>query len=383
MSSRFGQSPLFEPPSSRIVADRFDPVRLTQARILASMTKSDLSEKLRVSAAAVGQYEAGINVPKPEQLDRIAEALGYPLAFFAKGRPYVRIDASTAHFRSLRSTRVGQRAKAVEVAEQVWELTNALEKHIELPTVNLPNLETDPTAKRIAPEDAANDVRKYWRIEPGPFRHVVRTLEVHGIVVSLLSVAEDDVARVDAFSTSSLPRPLVVLTPDRANDVYRHRFTACHELGHLLLHRNVMPGDLEQEKEANRFAAELLTPSAEIAEELPPRIRLSALEDVGQRWGVSPKAMVRRCKELGLMSDVSARRAYQRLEQARASGLVRPEPITSYAGETPTLLRSAFELAEQHGLELKTLAAELAWPVRRVRQLLGEIDERPTLRLVR
>jgi DNA-binding XRE family transcriptional regulator len=74
MSSRFRKSPLFEPPSSRIVADRFDPVRLTQARILASMTKNDLSEKLSVTAAAVGQYEAGISVPKPEQLDRIAEA---------------------------------------------------------------------------------------------------------------------------------------------------------------------------------------------------------------------------------------------------------------------------------------------------------------------
>ncbi len=216
----------------------------------------------------------------------------------------------------------------------------------------------------------------------GPFPHVVRTLEVHGIVVSLVSMTDEDVARVDAFSTSILPRPIVILTPDRANDVYRHRFTACHELGHLLLHRNVIPGDLEQEKEADRFAAELLTPAAEIADELSIRVRIPVLEEVGRRWGVSAKSLVLRSKELGLISEVSARRAYQRLEQARTAGLLRPEPITNYPGETPVLLASAFGLAEQHGLDLKTLAAELAWPLRRVRQFLGQPDPRPSLRLV-
>jgi hypothetical protein len=43
-----------------------------------------------------------------------------------------------AHFRSLRSTRVGQRAKAVALVEQLWELTYALERRVELPPVDLP-----------------------------------------------------------------------------------------------------------------------------------------------------------------------------------------------------------------------------------------------------
>ncbi|WP_432830501.1 XRE family transcriptional regulator [Dactylosporangium sp. CA-092794] len=381
MSRRFRQPSLFESPAAATVADLFDPVRLTQARVLAGRTKHELAEDLGVSAAAVGQYEAGITAPRPDHLKRLAEVLGYPLAFFAKGRPYVRIDASMAHFRSLRSTRVGQRAKAMEVAEQVWELTNALERHIELPPVNLPAIGSEKSARPIGPESAAREVRKFWGIEAGPFRHAVRTLEIHGVVVSLVSM-DEDVARVDAFSTSIFPRPLVILTPDRANDVYRHRFTACHELGHLLLHRNVIPGDLEQEKEADRFAAELLAPAAEIADELPARFRLQALDEISRRWGVSVKSLVRRCRELGIISDASARRSYVRLQQATDSGLLRPEPITKFQGETPVLLLSAFELAEQHGLELKTLAAELAWPHRRVRQLLGQPDPRPSLRLV-
>ncbi|WP_368856149.1 ImmA/IrrE family metallo-endopeptidase [Lentzea flava] len=101
-----------------------------------------------------------------------------------------------------------------------------------------------------------------------------------------MSVAGEDVARVDAFCTSRLPRPIVILTPDRANDIYRHRFTAAHELGHLLLHTDVVPGDPEQEREASRFAAELLTRAAEIERELPSRFRISALEDLSRVWGV-------------------------------------------------------------------------------------------------
>ena len=99
--------------------------------------------------------------------------------------------------------------------------------------------------------------------------------------------------------------------------------------------------------------------------------------------GVALDSLVRRTRELGITSEISARRAYQRIQQLKTAGLLRPEPITTYPSETPTLLRSAFELAEQHGLTLTQLANELAWPVKTVRSRLGQIDNRPTLTLVR
>lgn len=382
MAERPRQPTLFESISTNDVAEAFDPARLKQARVLAKMTKQELAHELKVSPAAVGQYEAGITTPRPDHIESLARTLGVPVAFFAAGRPHAQLDASMAHFRSLRSTRVSQRAKAAAFVEQLWELTYALERRVELPSVDLPPVLTGSAPEIIEPEVAARQVRKYWGIDKGPLPHLVRTMELRGIIVSLLSFAGDDVARVDAFSTSRLPRPLVVLTPDRANDIYRHRFTAAHELGHLLLHKEVAPGDLEQEKEADRFAAELLTPAAEIQHELPARLRIPVLEEISRRWGVSPESLVLRSKELGVISDVSARRAYQRLQQLRTAGLRRPESIATYPGETPTLLLSAFELAERHGLKLKQLATELAWPMQRVRQLLGQVESRPTLRLV-
>jgi len=361
------------------VARAFEPSRLTQARLLADMTKAALAIEVRLSSAAIGQFESGVSTPRADHLPKLAAALKVPVTFFATGRPYARVDAGVAHFRKLRSTRVGERAKALAYVEQVWELVNALERHVEFPQLDLPELPDDSLADPIA---TARAVRRAWNITPGPLPHLVRAMEIHGIIVTLLPFAKEESARIDAFSTSRLPRPIVVLTPDRADNVYRHRFTAAHEFGHVLMHHEVASGDLKIEHEANVFAAELLTPANEIIAELRSRPRVHELSSIGQRWGVSIKALIKRSRELGLTSDVTARRAYQRLNQIENAGLLPDQPITSYPGETPCLLGQAYDLAEQNGLTLAELARELAWPVSRVRELIGREPGRPALRLV-
>jgi Zn-dependent peptidase ImmA (M78 family)/DNA-binding XRE family transcriptional regulator len=361
--------------ASTAVKRLFSPNRLTQARLVAGLTKAALADRVGVSAAAIGQFEAGITRPRPEQLQRMSEELEFPVAFFTAGRPYEHMDASMAHFKSLRSTRVGERARATAYVEQVWELTHALEKHVDLPPVSLPDAQTDPI-------EAARVLRAHWQIPRGPFPYLVRTMEVHGVVAMWLPVSKEEGARIEAFSTSKLSRPIVVLTPDRADDIYRHRFAAAHELGHLLLHHDVAPGDIQQEKEADSFAAELLTPREEIRAEIGHRVRLADLADVGRRWGVSIKSLIKRTQEMGLVSEATARRNYQRHAQLVSSGLLPAEPVSGYPGELPSLLTQAFSLAEQHGLSMADLADELRWPTPHLRMLLGQQTERPRLRLV-
>lgn len=370
---------LYASPGGRTaqdVARVFEPARLTQARVLAELTKVELAQAIHVSPAAVGQYEAGAIAPRADLLPALAHTLQVPVEFFAGGRPLGRVDAADAHFRSLRSTRAKDRAKAATHAEQVWELTYALEKRVRLPEVDLPDV-----PEGTLPARAAHLLRSAWGIGRGPLAHLVATMEAHGIVVSLIPLTDQAITRVSAYSTWVSDRPLVVITPERAASVYRYRFTAAHELGHLLLHPNPRPGDRVQEREADSFAAEFLTPRAEIEPLLPRTMRLGVLGQLSETWGVSIESLVYRMGEFRIVSETSVRRAYQRLNEL--ADLRRDEPVTNYRGEVPSLLREALALAEQHGLTRAELATELCWTPRHLRGLLGEDDPRPQLRIVR
>lgn len=374
-----GQFELFSNGGGRSyhdVARAFEPARLTQARVLAELTKAELAELVGVSAAAMGQYEAGASAPRPELLPALARELKVPVEFFAAGRPLGRLDAANAHFRSLRSTRAKDRAKAATHAEQVWELTHALEKRVRLPEVRLPQV-----PEGTSPSEAAQILRQVWGVAPGPLAHLVATLEAHGIIVTLIPLTNEAITRVDAYSTDALGRPLIIVTPERAASIYRYRFTCAHELGHLLLHANPLPGDRQQEREADEFAAEFLTPRAEIELLLPRTIRMATLENLSTSWGVSVESLIRRMGELRVVSEVSVRRAYQRL--AGMADFRRDEPIAAYRGEVPSLLRDGLELAERHGLTRAELALELCWSTTHLSDVLGEADSRPELRIVR
>lgn len=357
----------------------FEPDRLRQARELALLTKKEVADAAGISPAAVGQYEAGISVPRGSTVERLAMALDVPVDFFAPGRPLQRLETSETYFESLRATTAKQRSRATSFAEQVWELSFALEAHVRFPQISLPDIFGDTTTS-YTPRDAALETRKLWGLGSEPVGHLVAQLETHGIICALAPPAPNDVtARIDAYSTLAFRRPLVVLTADRADDVLRHRFSAAHELGHLVMHGGSPSGELWLERDADAFAAEFLTPRASLAEELPDRLDFARLFKLSERWGVEVRSLVYRSQELGIISESTARRAYIRLAQSPQER----RPIRLYDGEVPSMLNSAYELASQRGVTVATLAKQLKWNVSRVRELLGqEEDPRPVLKLV-
>lgn len=231
------------------VARLFEAARLRQARVLKAWTKSKLAKEVGVSPAVIGQYEARVTRPSPDVVVRLADKLEVPVDFFAAGRPLAELDAGDAHFRSLRSTRVIDRSRAAAFVEQIWEVAHALEKRVRFPDVDLPDI-----PEGASPAAAAKALRAHWGIEHGPVRHLVATMESRGVLVTILSLANSEVGTVDAFSTDWLGvRPIVVVTPERSSTIFRYRFTCAHELGHLLLHCDVAPGDVRHEREADRF----------------------------------------------------------------------------------------------------------------------------------
>ncbi|MFJ8010804.1 hypothetical protein [Streptomyces fagopyri] len=94
-------------------------------------------------------------------------------------------------------------------------------------------------------------------------------------------------------------------------------------------------------------------------------------------------SLVYRYRELGLVSDATISRSYQRLRSLSSQPGFAPDSVRGFPGEQPVMLCKAFELTQQDtGLTIREVAAELAWKPARVRELLGMPDSRPVLRLV-
>ena len=353
----------------------FDPARLSQARKALGMTKKDLAQKTSVTPSAITQFESGIISPSAENIENMARSLQVSPDYFKAGRPMFRSADKGIHFRSLRSTSVRDRDKAASYIERLWELVNFFESEVQLPQVDIPLY---PSAKYL-PEDAARIIRKEWDMKPGPVQNLTNFIEFHGTIVSILNLPEGE--KIGAFSVWSHERPLILINPGRTKNVYVQRFTLAHELGHLVMHDEVIPGDKDQEREADRFAAEFLLPKDIIKYEIPNRIDISKYELLSQRWGVSVEALLYRAKELGISSEQSIRRGFMNLNLRKSGNNIYYPPSNMYPGELPKVLSRAAEVIEEE-YSIAEISDVIKIPPKFIRLILGESDRRPTLKLL-
>lgn len=311
------------------------------------LPRTELAKRAGLTPGSITQYERGDVRPTRAALAALALGLGFPEDFFLGGRPIPTVPAGTAHFRSLRSTPAISRDQARAFAELALVLIDTLEEYADFPTLNLPVIPVDSTAPRSEVEHAAAATRARWQIGAGPIPHMIRLLESNGAVALRLPITLD--TRVDAFSTDAGSRPLVLLSPAKA-DKARSRFDAAHELGHLVMHHDQEPGIKPVEDAAHAFAAEFLAPSIELEPDLPRKIDWEALQEAKKKWGISMKSLVFRTRQLGIWSDSTARRANQML-----AGWGYPEPGSIGVPESPYVIGAAWDLIIGSGISEESL----------------------------
>lgn len=348
------------PDRTADVAALFDGARLTLARHLAGLRKSDLAARVEKSPTAVAAWESGAKRPTAATVAQLALSLSVEPGFFAIRPDDVAALSATPHFRSLRSTSQLARDQAFAYGQLAVDIASSLERHVELPESDVPSLPVAVDDRDgDGPERAAQLVRQQWGIEVGPVGHLVRLLENHGVLVVF---SPEQTAAVDAYSFDSRLRPVVILNPIK-RDYYRQRFDVAHELGHLIMHSDAEPGGRIVEDQAHRFAAELLMPAGQIRELLPATMGgnvWQALARLKEQWGVSIQALLFRARWLGRLSDVSYRNAMTTIS---SRGWRRNEPGLVSAIEQPSLLPRAVKLLAQEGVDEAQLVAQCRVPV--------------------
>jgi Zn-dependent peptidase ImmA (M78 family)/transcriptional regulator with XRE-family HTH domain len=366
------------------VAQAFDPARFALARKAAGMKKKDLAEIVGKSPAVVTQYELGQTRPSADMILSCAEALNVEPAFFARGRAQLPLTVGDAHFRSLRRTTLQEREQSLAEVELRWEVYNLLTTWVRFPNFVEDFIEIGKEARgfgrsgRESARYAARTLRESWNQATGPITHLIRNCESRGILVFDLAM-EDSSDRIDAFSHWLSDRPVIALARLGENPL-RRRSNIAHELAHLILHHEIIPGDVQHEREAQTFASEFLIPRQEIEELLPRRLDIDGYLKLQREWGVSIQMLFYAAREFGVLSESTYKRAMVSITHL---GWRKSEPTAHYPTEIPIALASAYKLAGERGLNIDEACRALKLTPSFLRKVLGFEDPRPELRLIK
>jgi Zn-dependent peptidase ImmA (M78 family) len=136
------------------------------------------------------------------------------------------------------------------------------------------------------------------------------------------------------------------------------------------MHAGVSTGDEETEAAANRYASALLMPRKACARDFRTvPFSWTHVFDLKDRWRVSAAAIVRRAYDLGLLSAVGYRRAFQYMSKMgwRTNGEPQ-EPVF----QPPELLRAALDgLGRKVELTVRALCNELNFAQETLERVTG------------
>jgi Zn-dependent peptidase ImmA (M78 family)/transcriptional regulator with XRE-family HTH domain len=333
---------------------RFNGGRLAIARQRNGLTKKELALKIGVDPRAISGFEASEYDPFPENVQRMANALRYPVAYFY-GDDLEVPDPTGVSFRSMSKMSARQRDAAIAAGAIAFAVGEWVENRFNLPSPDLMDL------RGISPEMAAMSLRQYWGLGALPVKNIVHLLEAKGVRV--FSLAEN-CRELDAYSVWRDGRPYAFINITKSSE--RRRYDLSHELGHLVLHKHASPNGLEAEKEANAFASAFLMPADSIKSIGKIPASLDLIMQLKKRWIVSAAAMTYRLHELSLLSDWNHRALFIEMQRR---GYLQNEPNESRA-ETSQVWQKVFAALRDDGLGLESIADDLQLPTDEVVKLV-------------
>jgi Zn-dependent peptidase ImmA (M78 family)/transcriptional regulator with XRE-family HTH domain len=320
--------------------------RVKQARELRALTQGALADAIGVDQTMIAHIERATKQPSADVLEGLTTELNFPKNFFYQ-ESSPEFPRGSLLFRA--KSGVGKRivAQAHAHAEIAFEMVLRLSVAVSLVPVRL--------ASSADPMEGARQTRAVMCTPPGPLPEFIRAIERLGVLIIPLP----DLPGCEAFAVWAGPAreyPVIGLVVERAHD--RIRMSAAHELGHLVLHRSLSGGTQDMETQAYRFAAELLMPAKDIAEDLrSEKLNIFRLAALKQKWNVSMQALARRARDLQVISD----RQYSYLmRQMSMKGWRTEEPTWApQQVEKPRALRKLLEVAFGSPIKINRVAKDL------------------------
>jgi len=272
--------------------------RLQTLRALNGLTQKEFAAILGVGQAQYSQIEKGLRALTPAH--KVSAQLHFNLDSDYFDAPALTYTATSLNYRRQKLS-----VRHLNMATATFGLT---EQAVRSPGQSNPLdvLATTPVASRrslATVEKFAAESRELIGIKPDAvINNVTRCLDRIGIIVTGLTNPLLPMERIDGISTPIRSQaPFVTaLNYDVPGD--RLRFSAAHELGHIMMHTIGHDGSLaDREAEADMFASAFLLPREPMMDLIAPDFTLESYARLKAKWGVSIQALVRRARDLGII----------------------------------------------------------------------------------
>lgn len=288
--------------------------RFKSARLMNGFSLQDLSDNLgnKITRQALHKYEKGEVNPDSEMLDILCEVLRVRPDYFTRETI---VELGAINFRKLQRFPPKEQSCIIERTREVLSRYLELEEILGLKkTFEHPI----PNSKITSPEnieEIAHIIREKWKLGNGPIINVAELLEENNIKVLELDTKEG----FDGMQTwiNEKDIPVIVLNVGKLKSNDRKRFTAFHELGHLLLPLEGIDEKLA-ERYCHRFAGAMLFPKEAIINELGNKRSKISIQELGflkQQYGISIQAMIFRLGDLGIITENYKRYYFQYINQ--------------------------------------------------------------------
>lgn len=346
--------------------------RIRRARTLKGMSLQEVADSLGdISKQALSKYENGQDTPNSTRLIQLARVFGVKPDYFFRSHE---VELGAIDFR--KHVRFG--AKQQEAIKE--RVRDHLERYLAVEDM----LEASGARKQFSlhqeypcatPEEAeaaAEALRAKWNLGLDAIQNLIELLEEHGVKVVMID-AQDEFSGMKAELTGTKD-PVVVINQSIPGD--RQRFTAAHELGHLVMQISENASEQEKENFCHRFAGAFLIPRDCVLEEFGVhrnRILMEELKLAKQAYGISIQALVRRLWELQVIPKASFDFW---MTIIRRWGKKEPED-TQYRAETSDRMRLLVCRALAEGILTPSRASELLdVSLEDIEEIIGSEDGR-------
>lgn len=299
------------------------PERIKMARRLCRYSMDELVREMglhAVSKMAISKIERGLLKPSDATLRAIAKACQQPVTFFC--RPQLNLGSLEYRFREDITER--QRGEVKALADDL------LQRYLEMQTQEgdaFPFVHPmkGTTLRNYADaEAAAVKLRRKWEIGLQPIHSVYELLACYGIHVLELDFGCDNILGLSTFVNGVTP--IIIINTRVHTTTERKRFTALHEVCHLLF--RLRPDDEArhhtyllnlpsiphtvtlkrptEERLCDLFASAMLLPEPCVLRRFGTvRTDLSLQEFIATRnlYGISVSAQVHRLHDLRIIDD--------------------------------------------------------------------------------